>query len=570
MHYPKWLRLLLPLGAVAGGLLLFGGTASAETTDATISAEVAVPVATDTGPDLSTSDQTSGWIDSTEGRKYQYSDGSFAVDAQSIDGILYLFQEDGTQLTGWQKIADEWHYYDPQTFQAATGVQKIDDTLYLFDFTGAQKTGWRTVDGVRRYYDPETGKPDNGWVTYAGNRYYVDTETGKQLGEFQVDGVRYLSDNTYGTQTIGFCTFADQTTSYYDEEGAPVSGWMTDTNTGKQYYFDTDYQMQTGWQTIDQKKYYLAEDGSMQTGLLTVGQQTYYFATDGSMQIGFQSVQQKKYYFGTDGAMQTGLQKVGQQTYYFAADGTMQTGFQMLNQKKYYFGADGIMQIGWQTIDSLTYYFNSDGTMLTGTQTIDGKKYTFLSDGSLKRIKICLDAGHYGKYNRSPVNGTYYESDMSWKLHLKLKSALESFGIEVITTRPTQEGDLGLETRGKKAAGCDLFLSLHSNACGNSSIDAPLACCTVTGTADVLGQKLADTVHQVMGTAQAGTIWKRVGEHGDYYGVLRGATSVGVPAILLEHSYHTNLRATNWLLSDANLQRMAEAEAATIAAYFGL
>ena len=94
--------------------------------------------------------------------------------------------------------------------------------------------------------------------------------------------------------------------------------------------------------------------------------------------------------------------------------------------------------------------------------------------------------------------------------------------MEVTTTRTTQAGDLGLEARGKKSAGCDLFLSLHSNACNSASVDAPLACCTVTGTMDVLGQQLANVVHQVMGTAQAGTIWKRQGDNGDYYGVLRG------------------------------------------------
>ena len=32
--------------------------------------------------------------------------------------------------------------------------------------------------------------------------------------------------------------------------------------------------------------------------------------------------------------------------------------------------------------------------------------------------KICLDAGHYAKYNRSPVVPEYYESVMNWKLHL--------------------------------------------------------------------------------------------------------------------------------------------------------
>lgn len=30
-------------------------------------------------------------------------------------------------------------------------------------------------------------------------------------------------------------------------------------------------------------------------------------------------------------------------------------------------------------------------------------------------IKVCLDAGHYGKYNRSPAVSSYYESDIPEK-----------------------------------------------------------------------------------------------------------------------------------------------------------
>ncbi len=61
---------------------------------------------------------------------------------------------------------------------------------------------------------------------------------------------------------------------------------------------------------------------------------------------------------------------------------------------------------------------------------------------------ICLDAGHYGKYNRSPAIPEYYESDMNWKLHLMLKSALEKYGIKVKTTRTNKEKDLSLNARG--------------------------------------------------------------------------------------------------------------------------
>lgn len=71
-------------------------------------------------------------------------------------------------------------------------------------------------------------------------------------------------------------------------------------------------------------------------------------------------------------------------------------------------------------------------------------------------MKICLDAGHYGYYNQSPANKSYYESKMVWKLHLKLKKYLESYGAQVIITRPDQEENLALFDQGAKAAGCDL------------------------------------------------------------------------------------------------------------------
>lgn len=186
-------------------------------------------------------------------------------------------------------------------------------------------------------------------------------------------------------------------------------------------------------------------------------------------------------------------------------------------------------------------------------------------------MKICLDAGHYGKYNRSPVNGAYWESEFSWKFHLLLKAELERYGVTVITTRTEQGKDKELSARGRCAQGCDLFLSIHSNACDTESADHPLACCCVSGRADVLGMSLAETVQRVMGTSGKARIWKRKGAgNRDYYGVLRGAAAVGVPGILLEHSFHTNARAAAWLLDDANLRTLARAEAEVIAAHYGL
>lgn len=192
-------------------------------------------------------------------------------------------------------------------------------------------------------------------------------------------------------------------------------------------------------------------------------------------------------------------------------------------------------------------------------------------------MRICLDAGHFGKYNPSPCNAKYYESDMTWKLHLLLKTELEKRGFEVITTRTNQATDLGLEARGKKSKCCALFLSLHSNA-GASSADYSMACCLVndknTNIDDIsvdLGKKLADKVSEIMGSNHAGTVYRRKGNGGaDYYGVLRGAKSVGTPAILLEHGFHTNPANTAFLLVDKNLEKLAVAEADIIADYFSV
>lgn len=188
--------------------------------------------------------------------------------------------------------------------------------------------------------------------------------------------------------------------------------------------------------------------------------------------------------------------------------------------------------------------------------------------------RICLDAGHYGKYNRSPAVPSYYESEMNWKLHLKLKAALERYGFEVITTRPDQAQDRGLISRGEASKGCDLFLSIHSNAIGGSpdeATDYPLAVVQLDGKGDSLGKALAKAIENTMGTKQPGRIWtKRSDSGGEWYGVLRGAASVGTMGIILEHGFHTNTKATQWLLQDSNLDKLAEVEAQVIAAHFGV
>ena len=196
---------------------------------------------------------------------------------------------------------------------------------------------------------------------------------------------------------------------------------------------------------------------------------------------------------------------------------------------------------------------------------------------------VCLDAGHYGKYNHSPVVSAYYESDMVWKLHLMLKKELESYGIEVWQTRSNQENDLDLESRGRASNGADLFLSIHSNAADSESVNYVVCMyqidddCPIDDVSKELAEKLSKCVASVMGGVKART-WNKQsssdrdgnGYKDDYYGVLRGAHSVHTAGVIIEHGFHTNKAQTTWLLVDANLEKLAVAEAKVIADYYGM
>jgi N-acetylmuramoyl-L-alanine amidase len=200
-------------------------------------------------------------------------------------------------------------------------------------------------------------------------------------------------------------------------------------------------------------------------------------------------------------------------------------------------------------------------------------------------IKICLDAGHFGKYNRSNVYPSYYESDMTWKLHLLLKKELEKYGIEVITTRDNKDIDLALDKRGAKSKGCDLFLSLHSNACDTESVDRavviPYQDVNWTDIDDVsraIAERLGACVTDVMGLSSYQIYPRKSGNDRDgngklddeYYGVLYGSRKVGTPGLILEHGFHTNTKCAKWLSDDNNLGKLAKAEADVIADYFGI
>lgn len=241
-----------------------------------------------------------------------------------------------------------------------------------------------------------------------------------------------------------------------------------------------------------------------------------------------------------------------------------------------------------------------------------------------RKITVCIDPGHYHGANHLTGENLYdyEEADANLKIGQELSRILkEEYGIDSYLTRTgdsisingyTDEqidgGDISL--RGKCAADADLFISIHTNANGEDANGAPQtsqpiainkpiiiantdACkspevikmCNAIGTniskvynevglatVDYFNEADANNIIDWSqsfndGLNIAGTVCKRVTNDGDYYGVLKGAASVGVPGIIIEHGYHTVPEFRYSAMYGDLLRMLAEADAKGIAKY---
>lgn len=184
--------------------------------------------------------------------------------------------------------------------------------------------------------------------------------------------------------------------------------------------------------------------------------------------------------------------------------------------------------------------------------------------------KIMIDAGHYSNYNRSNVFKSYYEGNMTWKWQQYIVQELKEYGFVVGVTRTNRDKDVSVYNRGYMAKGYDMFLSGHTNWCEIESVDRVVI---IKGydQPDTLPKKFGSELTKLMGVNQNYQIMTRkTNSGGEYYGVLRGAKAAGVAnRFIIEHSFHSNLKATKWLSVDDNIKSIAVLEAKIIADHYG-
>lgn len=210
-------------------------------------------------------------------------------------------------------------------------------------------------------------------------------------------------------------------------------------------------------------------------------------------------------------------------------------------------------------------------------------------------VLICIDPGHYK--GASEVSGEnmygYEEGIFTLRVGLALREELAKHGIASYLTRETDRITLAgytnealdrghISLRGEYAAGSNLFFSIHTNANNDNvngcdtwqqplEINKTLVIVNETAgrneemiaIANEIGQAVTKAGYQLGlsytdqferadsnsvrpwtsdyndSLSVKGTVCSRLGTDGDYYGVLRGAASVGVPGMIVEHGHHT-------------------------------
>jgi N-acetylmuramoyl-L-alanine amidase len=196
-----------------------------------------------------------------------------------------------------------------------------------------------------------------------------------------------------------------------------------------------------------------------------------------------------------------------------------------------------------------------------------------------EKLRITLDPGHGERGNPYPAAHGFFEGTQMHRLAGFMTEALQKYGFDVINTREKLSDDPPVDRRGGMAAKNNsvLFLSLHSNAAASSTDTTAIGSevfLSVRGQQfKPLAENLLAAVCDVMNHPSRG-VKKRTIEnnpHTDWFGVIRSAVSGGCAcAMLLEHGFHTNPRDAAFLTADSNLRKLAEAEAAVIAEYFGV
>ena len=314
--------------------------------------------------DVVPDERESGLFPEGSSFRYQYADGTFAVDTWVVaDDVRYYFGADGLAVAGRQKIEDCWYFFDDGCRMQTGWVTWKNGTKSFFDWDGRALTGWRSFNGVKYYFDPSTAMSLRWSQKLDGSWYYFDSDS---------------------KMVKGWVTWKNGTKSFFDWDGRALTGWRS--FNGVKYYFDPSTAMSLRWsQKLDGRWYYFDSASRMTRGIVTW--------KDGT-----------KSYYDSQGRETGGwIQSDGAWYYFDWSDGKAVRWHQKIDGHWYYFDSDYQMHKGWLKWSGVQKwsYFYSNGQQAFGTQIIGGYRYVFDSNGETSAKPVTLPAGQLAMWNKA-------------------------------------------------------------------------------------------------------------------------------------------------------------------------
>ncbi|MBQ6575146.1 MAG: N-acetylmuramoyl-L-alanine amidase [Lachnospiraceae bacterium] len=195
-------------------------------------------------------------------------------------------------------------------------------------------------------------------------------------------------------------------------------------------------------------------------------------------------------------------------------------------------------------------------------------------------VTIVIDPGHGGRSEEADEtnSGCKYhgleEKNVNLVTALAMYDELNEYGnVDVYLTRDV-DGELSLARRVEFAdeVNADVLISVHYNASadhnffGSEIFTSAYGQCYAVGHA--LGEKIMDEWVKEGNTRK--DIKTRIGKKGDYYGLIRNGTTLGIPTIILEHGYLDNDRDYLRIGNEAAWKRFGIMDATGVAKFYGL
>ncbi len=338
--------------------------------------------------------------------------------------------------------------------------------LSVFAMTAYADEGWYMDNGTWVYLDSSGYRITNEWKKGADGLWRYLNSSGEMAidcwcdDDYYVDSNGIMLSDSWLYTTPDFDRYGDSYWFYFASNGKLVKDCWKKID-GRQYLFDSDGIMQTGW--TDDHVYYLGDenDGSMKTGWKYLAppddeedDDYYYPSYDDGMYWYYFSSSGKKYSGedATDGDYR--ISKIGDYYYCFNYQGRMQTGWVYLDgdpdtadpdtiEGWRYFAEAGISDTvpeggaisGWLALEPperlqdnvddpvVWYYFSNKGVPKTGPAAgeastndltkINGKTYLFDQRGNPASGLYKLEIGETGEYtsyyfdesSKTPVTG---------------------------------------------------------------------------------------------------------------------------------------------------------------------